>query len=200
MIKYALLLLTILLNSCVVRNIQKNTDYFPNGQENLGYIIGSFYYPKRNSAIRLAIELLNKKTNEEYLIELRRPSEYHGLEVYPFPPGEYVISNFVRLSGIGELNSKLEVWVIEIRKPFRAEKNHIVYIGHYEGKLKRDYASVFLLQSEYARDRQTIKIYTIDKKDLISKIMSQFSHADIDFIDTPFSLINETQYDDVYPW
>lgn len=198
--RYLVILFTLFLNGCVVSNIQKNLAPDESLHNQVGYIVGSFLYSERNSAARLAIEIINIETREEFLIELRRPKVFSNIEVYPFTPGQYRLTHFVRLSSIGELIHKYEIVVKELIEPFSLNEGHAVYIGHYDGKTTRDIISILFAGPMFANnDTHATKIYTVDKLTVQSALDEKYPNLKGLVLESPFSIESITQQDENRP-
>lgn len=199
--KKLILIPIFILQGCVVNNIQETNTLNSSHLNGNSYILGSFLYSDRNSYARLSIELINTQTKKEYLIELRRPEVFRGIEVYNFPAGEYQLSNIVRLTGIGELTSKHEIVIPTLKTPFILQENHGVYIGHYDGKTDRDVLTMFLAGAIFAdNNTQATKVYTVSKNDLLRELKEQHPYLNDVEIDSPFSIDSSTQKNESSPW
>lgn len=200
-IKILFLLPLIFISGCAVQNIQKQPSSDMSPDDSTGYVIGSFFYSDRESAARLALELINTKTKEEFLFELRRPKAYKGIELYPILPGEYHISNIVRLSGTGGVIRKHELSITEIIRPFVIPKGQATYIGHYDGKTTRDVMTIFLAGPAFSsNDTQATKIYMIQTEELVNELRLKYPEfADIP-VQVPFKIAPIVQQNEAHPY
>ena len=199
--RYLVVLFTLFLNGCVVSNIQENLSHDEYIHNQFGYIVGSFLYSERNNATRLAIEIVNTETKEEFLIELRRPKVFSGLEIYPFIPGQYRLTNIVKLSGIGELMQKHEIVVGKLKEPFYLAEGHAVYIGHYDGKTTRDIMSLIFAGAIFAdNDTHATKIYTVNKTTVQSELQEKYPNLKDIMLESPFYIESVIQQDESSPF
>lgn len=196
-----ILVLVFFLSGCVVNNIQKSGSQTLVHQDGQSYIVGSFLLTKKNSAIRLAIEIVNVETNKEYLIELKLPEDNPGMEAFEFPPGEYKLTNFVRLTGIGELIARHEIAIPTLAMPFELRPNEVVYVGNYDAKTNRDKLGLLLTGSILAKNNtQSIQVHTLNKEEFFKAFTSRYPELKYLTVKAPFYIDSATQQNESSPW
>lgn len=115
-------------------NIQLREESSNFAQNNMGYIAGSFLNSHRNTQGRMALELKNTSTNKSYFIELQQHKNYQVIELFPFEEGEYEVSNFVQLGGVGDIGSRFLIEDKISSQKINILPGQIQYIGHFDGK------------------------------------------------------------------
>lgn len=129
-----LLFLFIAINIAGCANIQLREENSSFAQNNMGYIAGSFLNSHRNTQGRMALELKNTSTKKSYFIELQQPKNHQVIELFPFEEGEYEISNFLQLGGVGDIGSRFLIEDKISSRKFNILPGQIQYIGHFDGK------------------------------------------------------------------